>query len=447
EAGFPGKLGLLKNCKDAEGHVYGAQESFEVEAARGASLWLYRLSLLLLAPLLVVTVAAGWGIVIVLVLGVIVAAACWTLAAVAFPLRLRGWLEGLVARNDRNFENRVGRWLYWLSYVITWPFIVSQSLLLRCLVFSRMRRELTAFLVSRAVLSGAGSVEADGRFVLSEKGASIRRVSRRSISPNDRAIFDVGNLMKPAHSAVHFYVRPFLGLFHRKQRLQLGLADSNVLDEAEFLKMGTTALVVDMVEAGRLKNVPRVRRPVRALHAIVSDPGLSVKVPTTRGEMSALEIQRSCLEEAKSFVRESKPTSLEARTVVRLWEDVLSALEKGEQDRLVGRIDWVTKRYLLEACGGPGTDRRLKTIDLRYHEIGDGYAARLVSSGHARKLISEEEVEHATTEPPMGTPAFARGRFIRERRTSLVPVRVAWDAARIGGRLHGKIVRFPGANG
>ncbi|HXV62518.1 MAG TPA: proteasome accessory factor PafA2 family protein, partial [Vicinamibacteria bacterium] len=175
-AGCPGRLGLLKNCKDAEGHVYGAQESFEVEAASGASLWLYRAGLVLLTPLLALTVAAGWGIVIGLAPVVIVAALLWTVAVVALPPRRRVWFEGLVTRNDRSFENRVGRWLYWLSYVITWPFIVSLSLLLRCLVFSRMRRELTAFLVSRAVLSGAGSIETDGRFVLSEKGSSIRRV-------------------------------------------------------------------------------------------------------------------------------------------------------------------------------------------------------------------------------------------------------------------------------
>ena len=36
--GYRGELGLIKNCRDAEGHVYGAQESYEVLVARGLGL-------------------------------------------------------------------------------------------------------------------------------------------------------------------------------------------------------------------------------------------------------------------------------------------------------------------------------------------------------------------------------------------------------------------------
>ena len=36
------------------------------------------------------------------------------------------------------------------------------------------------------------------------------------------------------------------------------------------------------------------------------------------------------------------------REVVELWDEVLGALERGEMERLVGRLDWVTKRFLLE---------------------------------------------------------------------------------------------------
>ena len=31
--GFPGQLGLLKNCRDARGHCYGAQENYDAQIA------------------------------------------------------------------------------------------------------------------------------------------------------------------------------------------------------------------------------------------------------------------------------------------------------------------------------------------------------------------------------------------------------------------------------
>ncbi len=217
----------------------------------------------------------------------------------------------------------------------------------------------------------------------------MRRLLRWSISPNDRSIFDVGNLMKPALSAAHFHVAPLAALFRREQRLQLGLADSSMLQEAEFLKAGSTALVLEMVEAGALDDAPRLRRPIQALHAIVSDPNLETRVETDRGLMSALEIQRFYFERACEFVRDLKTTSIEALQVTEIWGQVLSAFERRDMSSLIGRIDWVTKRYLLEACGDPRDAALLKTIDLRYHELGEGYAARLERSGFGRRLVSE----------------------------------------------------------
>ena len=412
--------------------------------ANGAALALYRLGLAALLPLLAVTVVAGWVVFVALAVAVLGAALLSTVAIALPGFRKRSFFVRLVSRGDRSLENALGRFLYALSYLVTLPFIASFSSLMRLLAFRRIRRQATAFLVSRPIASGAGSVMAGGEFVLSEKAPSVRRLLRFSISPNDRSIFDIGNLMKPALAAAHFHVAPLLALFRREQRLQLGLADSSMLQEAEFLKAGSTALVLEMVEAGALHDAPRLKRPIQALHAIVSDPNLEVEVATDRGPMTALQIQRFYLERARAFVRGAKATSMEALQVTELWRRVLGDLERKDMSSLVGRIDWVTKRYLLEACGDPSDRALLKTIDLRYHEISEGYAARLERSGCAPRLVQETEVERATRFPPEGTPAFTRGRFIRSREPSLSPVRISWESARIGGRLHGRVVRFPG---
>jgi proteasome accessory factor A len=445
-SGFPGKLGLLKNCRDAEGHVYGAQESFQVTIGRGFGLFFYRVALALLFPPLAATVLLGWLAFASLALALLAAALVSAIAVAAPPFRRRRLLVRLFSREDRSLENALGRFLYWLSYLLTWPFISCFSTITHLLAFRGIRRHGTAFLVSRAILSGAGTLDENGRFHLSEKGASVRRSMRLSISPKDRAIFDTGNLMKPALAAAHFHIEPLLALFGSQQRLQLGLADSTMLEEAEFLKWGSTALVIDMIEAGFLDDAPRLRRPIAALHAIEADPSLETRVATDRGPMSALEIQKYYLEKAQAFLHDSTATSLEALDVTRSWASVLRALERRDMESLVGRLDWVTKRFLLSTCGDERDPALLKTIDLRYHELKDGYARRLQERGCTRVLLDRTEIDRAVVAPPEGTPAFTRGRFIRSRGPSFSPVRISWSSARIGGRLRGEVVRFPGSD-
>lgn len=436
--GFPGKLGLLKNCRDAQGNVYGAQESFQVDIARGLSLLAYRLGLAVLLPLLAVTIALGWLFLLVALFVLAIAVVCGVVAALP-PFRRRRWLERLMHFEEHTVKTTLGR----MRDKTTWPFFAALWVLLSRFGFRKIRRSAMAFFVSRPIVSGAGSVEAGGRFTLSEKGSVINRILRRSMSPRERPIFDTGNLMRPAFAAAHCHLEPLWRLFRRKQRLQLGLADSNMLEEAEFLKMGTTALVIDMAEAGLLDDAPRLRDPIAALHTFITDPALEARVPTNRGELNALELQRYYLDKAKTFVKEAQTTSLEASEVVELWEGVLNALEQRDMDGLVGRIDWVTKRYLLEACGDQDDPDMLKTIDLRYHELGEGYAEEFARTGNVHRLLAPGEVSRAILEPPEGTPAYTRGRFIRSRAPNLTPVRISWSSALIGGRLKGTVIRFP----
>ena len=158
--------------------------------------------------------------------------------------------------------------------------------------------------------------------------------------------------------------------------------------------------------------------------------------------MRALEIQRFYLEQAKAYLRNVTSTTMEASNVVRLWEELLTKLEKGSMDELVGRLDWVTKRFLLENSGAEGGGYLLKTIDLRYHELGSGYADRLEQAGHTSRLVEDAAVEEAIYDPPRETPAYLRGRFVRHRTALRGPVLVSWRSAVIGGRLRGKVIRF-----
>lgn len=438
--GFRGELGLIKNCRDAEGHVYGAQENYEAEVGRGAALALYRAALVLVLPVVLVHTLLNW-VLGVLVIAVALGMALAALLLLLFGKRGRDLASRIFSDGDDGMLRLLVRLVRPIDLVVLAPLGALLQLPLR-LAFRRQRRAMLAFLVSRPVITGAGTLADDDSFGLSEKGPSIERVARLTGRPQERALFDAGNLCKDLIGLSWLRVRPLLSLFRARQRMQLGLSDSNVAQVAEYLKIGTTTLVLDMAEAGALDDSPRLADPIGALHAIAADPTLRGEVRLAGGEArTALALQRWYLDRARRFVREAPVISLEARAVVRAWEEALDALER-DPGRLVGELDWVTKRWLIEACGAGASHAVRKKIDLRYHELGDGYLARLERAGIARRVVSEQEVTAARTTPPESTPARLRGALIRDLGQSEAKVTVSWDSVRVGGRLRGKVIRL-----
>jgi Pup amidohydrolase len=424
-AGYEGELGLLKNCRDAEGHHYGAQENYEVEIARGLGLAIWRAGIAALLPLIIAGTLLTWALVV-------------GLLAVAIPVVLVAVLAGVVLGERRSaavarvlFGRPIRRTItlavWWLERAIWEPIVVGFLLLFRAVAFRRVRRALLPFLVTRPIFTGAGTLDRD-RFVLSEKALAARRLCRVSIGPT-LAIFDAGNLCKHLTSLSHLELARYLSLFRRKQRLQLGLSDSNMAQCAEYLKVATTSLVIDLALAGALDDLPRLGRPIRTLGRVIRDPDLGF----------ALETQRGYVERAGRFVRAHAAPSLEAIEVVERWSETLDALARDPAE-LFGCVDWVTKRHLIEGAGQTAAER--KKVDLKYHELGTGYFARIESAGLAPMLVTAEEAIAAQREPPPASPARARARVMRELADAAAKVRVSWDRVRVGKRFGGRVIRL-----
>jgi Pup amidohydrolase len=460
QQGHAGSLGLLKNCRDAEGHVYGVQENYEVEIARGPWLWLWRAGLAALMPVIILCTLASWASIVSLLALWLVAAIIIGLASLASPRLHRSGLlsEIMMSGPSRRFERALGRVEYALHGHVLWaPALWPFLALLRLTGFRAVRRDALAFLVSRPILTGAGTLAANGAFGLSEKGPSIRRVLRRSASQHDRAVIDAGNLCKPLLRMTYLDLRRLLRLFGRRQRLQLGLADANMAQVAEYLKLGTTALIIDMAEAGALRDLPRVRHPLRALRAIIADPSLQARVDvivgapgraSMRAPMRAIDIQRAYLERAREHVARAAVTSLEAADLVGLWSRTLDALEhlaghgNVSASPLIGQLDWITKKYLLDTAGHQASAAARKKIDLKYHELGVGYFAQLEAEDLAPRLWSASDVACARHEPPTSSSARARSRVIRNLGRRETAVKVSWDRIRVGRRIGGTVIRL-----
>jgi hypothetical protein len=198
-----------------------------------------------------------------------------------------------------------------------------------------------------------------------------------------------------------------------------------------------------VIEAGEMPALPRVRRPIRSLRAVCADPTLAAKVALAGGgQRTALELQRFYLEACRQFLQRRIDVAPEARDVLRRWEAALDALAE-EPASLVGTLDWVTKRFVLDKAGRGASWEARKKIDIRYHELSpQGYFQRLRATGIVVDLLDPAEVEHARRNPPSGTPAAVRGRYIREFADDEDEITANWQAVFLGRAHGGRVVRL-----
>ncbi len=441
---LPAAVSLRKNCRDAEGNIYGAQENYEATIAEGPRLWCWRAGLAALLPIAVVSTVGTWTVAVLALLLSIAVLLPYGLLGLVVPWVREGALyrDLFGDRRSHTLEGALARPFSLLERALWAPVMRPFFWLAAATAFVRIRRHALAFFITRPVLTGAGTLMRDEGFGLSEKGPAIIRLSRRSVAPADRCLWDGGNLCKALVGLAMLRWHRFAALFGRRQRLQLGLSDSNVTQIAEYLKLGTTALVIDMVEAGVLDDLPRLRRPLAALRAVIGDPSLKAVVRWGDEPLTALQIQRRYWERARRFVRQSATPSLEAAELVELWGRTLDGLARDPASQ-VGRVDWVTKRFLLDTAGDGEPWEVRKTIDLKFHQLGpDGYLAALEAEGLAPRLVQPQEVAAAIREPPPDSPAQRRSRLIRELSDQDEQIKVYWDRVRVGGAIRGRVIRL-----
>lgn len=441
----PRPFALLKNCRDSVGNYYGAQENYEFPIASGVRLAIWRVGLVLLAPLIPLTwigLLARVLLYIVILLIYIVVSHLAFLLLLPFMrdrIPLRRWLfDGLLTAQGTPIENGIESALNMLALLVCFPLASSMYLLLRFTAFVGVRKQLTAFLVSRSIFAGAGTLDDNGEFHVAEKAHGLNCLTGLGGFIDDRPVYTFGHFLKAALSEAWNLHRRYVRLFRRRQRLQIALGDSNMAQTAEFLRIGTTMLVLDMLEDGALADAPRLRRPLAALKTFAADPGLREHVEMLDGtRRTALEIQQWYLDAAKAWLAR-RPWHEEASEIVELWEQTLEMLA-GNQEPLVGRIDWITKRFLMEQAGNDASFAVKKKIDLKYHQLGpDGYYAQLEACGATPVLVPAEEIDRAARTPPPGSPASARGRFIREFAGEGLAVN--WDFVLLRRRFRTQII-------
>lgn len=445
---FDCDIRLLKNDRDAHNNIYGAQENYEAEFASGFYLALWRVGLVLLFPLMLLT----WiGMLLVSLVGLAYEFLAATLLAplgdMFVPRGLVGrWLLGEDRARERPFGSPWPAWLETLSLlaerVVCGPIAGALYMLLLTVGFRRVRRQLLPFLISRPIIAGAGMLAGDGRFLLADKGPAMNGVLGFGGFFHGRPIILLGDFYKRLVNDAIFAPHDYLDLFGGRQRLQIGIGDSNMCQTAEWLRVGTTMLVLDCIEAGEMPEPPRIKRPIDALRAVCADTELGHSIETAQGPCTALRLQRFYCTACRRYLTRIGDSTREAWEVLRCWERTLDALENDARS-LVGQLDWITKRFLLESAPHDSSYESLKKIDLKYHELSpDGYHRILSDSLEQQHIVDPDNVQRAMRLPPTNSPASMRGRLIREFAGGDEPLAVNWRMVRIGRGVGAKVYRL-----
>jgi proteasome accessory factor A len=216
------------------------------------------------------------------------------------------------------------------------------------------------------------------------------------------------------------------------RRLHVIIGDANLAELSTYLKVGTTSLVLAMIEARALTRDLTIEEPVAALQAISHDPSLGHKVRLRTGQqMTAIEVQEAYLEQAQRFVDQRGEGDEQTADVLRRWAEVLELLADDPM-RLADRLDWPAKLRLLEGYrsrdGLAWGDSRLKLVDLQYSDVRPekGLYHRLVARGSMRRLLTDDEVTRAMLAPPVDTRAFFRGECLRRYPHQIAAA--SWDS-------------------
>ena len=242
----------------------------------------------------------------------------------------------------------------------------------RAVPFGRIVRHVMPHFVTRQIFCGAGKVgcettapdDRDVTFQLSQRADFFEE----EVGLETTLKRPIVNTRDEPHADAQKY-----------RRLHVIVGDANLSEVSTFLKVGTTSIVLAMIEDDWFGE--------RDFTLAAPGAGASARCPTTsrwpsRSTMAdgtTMTAHRDPVGAARPGAqvrRGSRPRVRRTRDVgaevLRRWEAVLTALET-DPSSLADQLDWVAKYRLLEGYrerhGLEWDDPQLAAMDLQYHDV------------------------------------------------------------------------------
>ncbi|MGH2728026.1 MAG: depupylase/deamidase Dop, partial [Actinomycetota bacterium] len=232
----------------------------------------------------------------------------------------------------------------------------------RAVPFTRIAHDIMPFFVTRQIFTGAGFLGG------STRGADAPfQVSQRA----DFFEAEVGLETTLKRPIVNTRDEPHADP-EKYRRLHVIIGDANMSEVSNFLKTGTAAIVLRMIEDDQILEDLSFENPVQALRAISHDPSCRMSVRLKDGRsVRAVDVQWGYFEMAEKYFARHDPDPWTAGVMAR-WEAVLTSIE-ADPMTLAGQLDWVAKFKLLSDYRSKHdlewSDPKLHMLDLQYHDV------------------------------------------------------------------------------
>ena len=293
----------------------------------------------------------------------------------------------------------------------------------RALPFGRIVAEVTPHFITRQIFCGAGKVG-------SEIGFSADEVPFQISQRADFFEEEVGLETTLKRPIINTRDEPHADP-QKYRRLHVIIGDANMSEVATFLKVGTTAIVLAMIEDNWIDADFRFESPIGALRAVSTDLSMSATLRLVRGgAITALEVQKHLLERAVDWTDRHGFDLVGEQAgpeILRRWSEALSAIES-QSDSLTSTVDWIAKYRLIngyrERHGLSWGDARLHALDLQYHDLRpEKSLARRVG---LETICSSTGIERGVSLPPDDTRAYFRGACLAKFGSDIVSAN--WDS-------------------
>jgi len=294
---------------------------------------------------------------------------------------------------------------------------------------------LLTFLATRQIFTGAGRVGQAHPlafdFDLPPSAIPVKfQLSQRA----DHIVNDIYQWVQFNRAIINARDEP-LADYRKFRRLHLLIGDSNMSPFANALKVGTTACALTLLEEGRFPRGLILEDAVVSTREVSHSPDGPWLVRLENGKtVEALDVQWRFLDAAGKYLQGRDP---EIDWLLENWSFTLESLRTNPM-ALVGGVDWITKRWLLEtfaeAEGLSWDDPWLLSLDLEYHNIDPvrGLFFQVKGGKRISDWNQSVRIKSANYRPPNNSRAAGRSQAVAQFRESPLPYVINWDSVASG---------------
>lgn len=288
--------------------------------------------------------------------------------------------------------------------------------------------DLLPFLVTRQIVTGAGCITRtpQGAHFSFSPRADHMWEGMSSATTRSRPMI---NTRDEPHANAELY-----------RRMHVIVGDSTMAEPTALLKMGSTDLVLRLMEARVQMPGLALAREMQAIRDVAHDlTGTATVELAEGGRATAVEIQQAYLDLVRSHLGGIIAVTEEVEQILDLWSRGIEAVRTRNFALVETELDWAIKHKIItryrQRLECRLDDPRLARLELAFHDVSPehGLFYRLQSQGLVRRIVSDEAIEKAMTTAPTTTRAHLRGRFVKAASEAGRDYTVDWVHLKVTG--------------